>query len=152
MLGTKSGWLYVTRISYPRAIVILSVSEGIFCVYLEYILYIIWNAQFLFTLPGMLNFGGVCGVVVTVVGKCYVKPSSNLWLPSQLRLYNTLTALLQWDKTSPVSVLDIRIKKYGGEVPIMLILWGMRSTPSLPLLPGSLWPGMVALDWSLSMG
>ena len=28
----------------------------------------------------------------------------------------------------------------------MLELWGMRSTPSLPLLPGSLWPGVVAPD------
>ena len=25
-------------------------------------------------------------------------------------------------------------------------LWGMRSTPSLPSLPGSLWPGVVAPD------
>ena len=28
----------------------------------------------------------------------------------------------------------------------MLELWGMQSTPSLPLLPGSLWPGVVASD------
>ena len=28
----------------------------------------------------------------------------------------------------------------------MLELWGMRSTPSLPLLPGPLWPGVVAPD------
>ena len=34
----------------------------------------------------------------------------------------------------------------------MLGLWGMQITPSLPLLPGPLWPGMVALDWVLSMG
>ena len=26
----------------------------------------------------------------------------------------------------------------------MLELWGMRSTPSLPSLPGPLWPGVVA--------
>ena len=31
-------------------------------------------------------------------------------------------------------------------------LWGIRSTPSLPLLPGSLWPGMVAPDRALSEG
>ena len=30
--------------------------------------------------------------------------------------------------------------------------WGMRSTPSLPSLPGPLWPGMVAPDRVLSMG
>ena len=28
----------------------------------------------------------------------------------------------------------------------MLELWGMRSTSSLPLLPGPLWPGVVAPD------
>ena len=28
----------------------------------------------------------------------------------------------------------------------MLELWGMQSTPSLPSLPGSLWPGIVAPD------
>ncbi len=28
----------------------------------------------------------------------------------------------------------------------MLKLWGMRSTPTLPLLPGLHWPGMVAPD------
>ena len=28
----------------------------------------------------------------------------------------------------------------------MLELWGMRSTPSLPSLPGPLWPGVVAPD------
>ena len=34
----------------------------------------------------------------------------------------------------------------------MLELWGMRSTPSSPLLPDSLWPGVVAPDRVLSMG
>ena len=28
----------------------------------------------------------------------------------------------------------------------MLGLWGMQSTPSLPLLPGPLWPRLVAPD------
>ena len=34
----------------------------------------------------------------------------------------------------------------------MLKFWGMWSTLSLPLLPGPLWPGVVALDKALSMG
>ena len=34
----------------------------------------------------------------------------------------------------------------------MLELWGMQSTPSLPSLPGPLWPGVVAPDRALSMG
>ena len=37
-------------------------------------------------------------------------------------------------------------KQSDGEVPAMLELWGMRSTPSLLLLPGPLWPGGVAPD------
>ena len=37
-------------------------------------------------------------------------------------------------------------KQPDGEVPIMLELWGMRSTPSLPSLPSLLWPGVVAPD------
>ena len=43
------------------------------------------------------------------------------------------------------------IKQSDGEVPAVLELWGMRSTPSLPLLPGPLWPGLVAPDRALSM-
>ena len=43
-------------------------------------------------------------------------------------------------------------KQSDGEVPVMLELCGIRSTPSLPLLPGPLWPGMVAPDRALSMG
>ena len=34
----------------------------------------------------------------------------------------------------------------------MLELCGMRSTPSLPSLPGSLWPKLVAPDRVVSMG
>ena len=33
-------------------------------------------------------------------------------------------------------------KQSDGEVPVMLELWGMRSTPSLPLLLCLLWPKM----------
>ena len=39
-------------------------------------------------------------------------------------------------------------KQSDGEVPAMLELWRMRSTPSLPSLPGPLWPGVVAPDKS----
>ena len=34
----------------------------------------------------------------------------------------------------------------------MLKRWKMRSTPFLSLLPGSLWPGVIAPDSVLSMG
>ena len=37
-------------------------------------------------------------------------------------------------------------KQSDGEVPAVLELWRMRNTPSLPSLPGLLWPGVVAPD------
>ena len=37
-------------------------------------------------------------------------------------------------------------KQSDGEVPVMLELWGMWSTPSPPLLPGPLWNGVVGPD------
>ena len=43
-------------------------------------------------------------------------------------------------------------KQSDGEVTAVLELWGMRSTPSLPSLPGPLWPGVVVPDRVLSMG
>ena len=43
-------------------------------------------------------------------------------------------------------------KQSDGEVPVMLVLWGMWSNSSLPSLPGPLWPGVVASDWVLTMG
>ena len=42
-------------------------------------------------------------------------------------------------------------KQSDGEVPVMLGPWEIRSTPSLPLLPGPLWPDVVAPDRVLSM-
>ena len=37
-------------------------------------------------------------------------------------------------------------KQSDGEVPAVLELWGIQSTPSLPSLPGPLWLGVVAPD------
>ena len=56
----------------------------------------------------------------------------------------------EWeDLTNKYPIYDT--KQFDGEVPIMLELWGMRSTHSLPSLPGPLWSGFVALDRFLSM-
>ena len=44
------------------------------------------------------------------------------------------------------------MKQSDGEVPVMLELLEMWSNPSLLLLPGPLWPGVVTLDRVLSMG
>ena len=42
-------------------------------------------------------------------------------------------------------------KQSDGEAPVMLELWGMRSTSLLPSLPGPLWPAVVTPDRILSM-
>ena len=68
-------------------------------------------------------------------------------------LQNTPTASMQRGKTPPpYECPRYDAKKSGGEIPVMLVLWGMRSTPSLPLLPGSLWPGMVVAERARFMG
>ena len=43
-------------------------------------------------------------------------------------------------------------KQSDGEASVMLELWEMQSAPSLPSLPGPLWPGVVAPDRVLCMG
>ena len=43
-------------------------------------------------------------------------------------------------------------KQSNAEVPLILELWGMRSTPSLPLLPGPLLSGVVVPDTVLFIG
>ena len=44
------------------------------------------------------------------------------------------------------------IKQSNGEVPVILELWRMQSTPSLLSHPGPLWPGVVVPDSVRSMG
>ena len=41
-------------------------------------------------------------------------------------------------------------KQFDDEVPVMMELWEMQNTPSLLLLPGPLWLGLVALDRALN--
>ena len=43
------------------------------------------------------------------------------------------------------------IKPSDSEALVMLELWGMWITPSLPLLPNPLWPGEVAPEKVLSI-
>ena len=52
----------------------------------------------------------------------------------------------------PKECPDYDTKQSDGEVPAVLELWGIRSTPSLPSLPGPLWPTVVAPDRALSLG
>ena len=56
------------------------------------------------------------------------------------------------EQNSPNECPGYDTKQSDGEVPVMLELWGMPNSPSLPSFPGPLWPGVVALDRVLSMG
>ena len=59
---------------------------------------------------------------------------------------------LERSKPPPNECPGYDTKHSDCEVPVILDLWQMRSTPSFPLLPGLLWPGMVVPDRALSIG
>ena len=59
---------------------------------------------------------------------------------------------IEYTDCTPNECPGYNTKQSDGEISVMLGLWGIRSTPSLPLLPGPLWPGVVAPDRVLSMG
>ena len=73
-------------------------------------------------------------------------------LPSRWGRLNKPTASLQRSKTPPNECPRYDSKQSDGEVPAMLELWGMQTTPLLPSLPGLLWPGVVAPHRVLSVG
>ena len=54
--------------------------------------------------------------------------------------------------THPNECSGYDTKQSDGEVPVMLDLWRMQSTPLLLFLPGPFWLRVVALDMVLSMG
>ena len=54
--------------------------------------------------------------------------------------------------TSPNECPGYDTNQSDGEAPLMLELWGIQSTHSLPSLPCPLWPGVVVPDRVLSIG
>ena len=64
--------------------------------------------------------------------------------------YTDCISAEEWDSLNECPEYDT--KQSGGETPVMLELWGMQSTSSLPALPGPLWLGVVVPDRLLSMG
>ena len=70
------------------------------------------------------------------------------WLPSRQGLLH-----LCREVTHPLDECPVYDKKlFDGEVPVMLELWGIQSTLTLPSLPAPVWPGVVAPERILSMG
>ena len=72
-------------------------------------------------------------------------------------MLTTWTASLQKSKIPPPTPNTKECPVYNtklsdGGFPIMLEFWGMWSTPSLLLLPGPHWPGVVVPHRILSMG
>ena len=73
-------------------------------------------------------------------------------LPVGWGFKNIQTAFLQMGTTpSSNECLGYDTKQSDGEVPVMLELWGVRSTTSLQLLPGPLCSEVIAPDRVLSM-
>ena len=100
----------------------------------EYIVW--WYVECWMILPGDIsNVGWYCLVICQMLG-----------LPSRLGLLNTQTAPLQRGKTPSIECPGYDTKQSDGQVPVMLELWGMQSTPLLPSLLGPLCPGVVAPD------
>ena len=55
-------------------------------------------------------------------------------------------------KTPPDECPGFAAKQSDGKAPVLLKLWGIRRILSLPLLRGSLRPGVVTPDRALLMG
>ena len=63
--------------------------------------------------------------------------------------YTNCISAERWDFPNECPVYDT--KQSDGEASVMLKLWGMLSTLSLPSIPRSLWPGVVFSVSVLSM-
>ena len=76
----------------------------------------------------------------------------------QLRVVQSVGAVEYTDCISaegndaPIECSEYDTKQSAGEASVKLELWGMQSNPSLPSLPGPLWPRVVVPDKVLSMG
>ena len=66
--------------------------------------------------------------------------------PAGVAEYTDCTSAEESDSLNECPAYDT--KQFDGEALVMLVLWGMWSTSSLPLLPGSLWLRVVAPDGS----
>ena len=68
------------------------------------------------------------------------------------KILDSIVCISLHTKDSPNECPGYDIKPSDGKAPVMLELWETPNMPSLPLLPGPLWPNVVALDRVLFMG
>ena len=66
--------------------------------------------------------------------------------------YTDCISAERYELSPPNESTGYDTKQFDGEAPVLLELWGMRSTPSLSSLPGPTWPRVVAPDRVLCMG
>ena len=115
------------------------------------------NYLFIFSISTLL-FSSMCFLVVIMLSSFYTFNFLNLFL--LFVLVFALSGLGIWCfdcfggglVRPPNECPRYDTKRTDGKVPVMLKLWGMWSTPSLPSLPGPLRPGVVTPDRVLSMG
>ena len=81
--------------------------------------------------------------------KLYITYESFINMPSRIGHKNTLTEV---GSEPPQQVSGYDIKQSDGDVPVMLELLRMLSTPSLPSIRGPLWPRILEPEKVLSMG
>ena len=133
MKMTKHTGLWnVTHNWYSPSLLLSEHSFGINCFRLT------WPCLIVEVLATQANFFQ-SSVYCTMMKCTFTFRKTNDFLPSRLGLYNTPAASLQRGKIPPNEEQGCDTKQYEGETPVMLELWGMRSTPLLPLLPGPLW-------------
>ena len=100
-------------------------------------------------LQNSVKDGGMLSVTVIVMRNGIGELSSNPRQDFVLRLVGLgcriqRLLLCIGVRSPPTKCPRYDTKQSDIEVPVMLELWGMQSTPSLSLLPGPLWPRLVA--------
>ena len=100
----------------------------------------------------MVGFYGISTIVGYLMPNPLYTYISNMYcsVSCGCRIHRLL--LCRGVRPHPKRVLSYDTKQSDGDVPVMLELWEMWSTPSLPLLQSPLWPRVVAPDWALSIG
>ena len=85
-------------------------------------------------------------LLITAIGMCLFRRLWNGMFGQVEGQYTTQTG--KSPSNTPTNVLDMILNK----APEIQELWKMQSSPSLPSLPGPLWPGVVVPEKVLSMG
>ena len=106
-----------------------------------------WNLHLCTILVRTWMESSQSGVRSSIYGynrKCSIRQPLLVWQKQGCRIHRL--HLCRRVRPPPHVCPGYDTKQSDGEVPVILGLWGIQSTLLLPLLPGPLWPGMVAPD------